>query len=654
MLSRRQVTVQRDNLISICRISVKCLLDYASLYTHVNDDCEEFINFCAVFEQLVSHRLKPNQKKTWLPGQGSPRHFWDVLVDNYHRTQGFLYQSCIPNIEAIETLKSPKAKLRAFIRVGLMEKRLSDYLTWVRDNKYVMRESYLEGAFMTSEEAAVLVGELVGLNAIDFNFCLKGNENELLGPLEINYSPFLVYKQSSASQCSDEIEMLHLSGKDVDELRHTSSILTESNLTDVLRVQNLEKDMRQIKEQKDYLEELLRLRERQLTEANMRIENANIEWQQTERRREQERLTMEACILELQQEMAKLQKSNDSLKAQLSASKVYKQRTEVKAGPKFETATSGDRQRNQSAMHVQMDSIWSRSSLPQMFGEQPPAAASAEHPTEADRFSSTITQETENQDVSEDHQTAVLLGTQSNPYIKETIDGQYKEKMFSSQSKGTLQAHGILQLEDNQVNLEHPLQPGVKEQVPQTATLEHHSELDAKVQGPQAAVLPRPKGLDSKPKVPNYEIQNSGAVLDKSESSVVSEQADSRHYKQSQERSIDSRAQTANHSNSNSLAAEHNNPILFNENSSSNAELAVELTQGSTSGSSTGESPFLEGREQSFPSADDDSNSSDVIKQQQEKQEQCRQEQEHLKQEQDVLAESVKAARVSSDGSHDT
>lgn len=42
----------------IFRISVKSLLDYACLYTQVDDDCEEFINFCAVFEQVVSHRLR--------------------------------------------------------------------------------------------------------------------------------------------------------------------------------------------------------------------------------------------------------------------------------------------------------------------------------------------------------------------------------------------------------------------------------------------------------------------------------------------------------------------------------------------------------------------------------------------------------------------
>ncbi|GFS00280.1 RUN domain-containing protein 3B [Elysia marginata] len=144
MLSRRQISVQRDNLVSICRISVKALIDYACLNTHVDDGCEEFINFCAAFEHLVSHRLRPNQKKVWLPRPGppAPRHFWDVLLDTQSRANSLYFQSCVPNIDAIESFKSPQAKLRAFFRVALMEKRLSDYIMWVLDHQLVLRDMW--------------------------------------------------------------------------------------------------------------------------------------------------------------------------------------------------------------------------------------------------------------------------------------------------------------------------------------------------------------------------------------------------------------------------------------------------------------------------------------------------------------------------------
>ncbi|KAK6970783.1 RUN domain-containing protein 3A [Biomphalaria glabrata] len=357
MLSRRQINVQRQNLVAMCRISVKSLLDYACLYTHVDDDSEEFINFCAVFEQLVSHRLKPYQKKVWLPGNGTPRHFWNLLQENHNSSHGAIFQTCIPNIEAIETLKSPKAKLRAFIRVALMEKRLSDYMFWLLNNSRLIRDNYFDGAIMTSEEASVLCSDLIGLNAIDFNFCLKDNDNELTGPLEISYAPFIKYKQMSASKSVDDLEMERLSGKAADrDILPVSAVLTENGVNDILRLHALEKDFRSIKEQKDYLEELVRLRERQLAEVNLKHESSRIEREVREREMENEHKTMHACILELQAEMSKLRKQNENLKTQVQYLKSYKERMETMEVPMVDMASARSGQDKPGIM-VEMDHI---------------------------------------------------------------------------------------------------------------------------------------------------------------------------------------------------------------------------------------------------------------------------------------------------------
>ncbi|KAH9524384.1 RUN domain-containing protein 3B [Bulinus truncatus] len=363
MLARRQINIQKQNLAAMCRISVKSLLDYACLYTHVDDDCEEFINFCAVFEQLVSHRLKPYQKKVWLPGNGSPRHFWNVLQENQNTSHGNFFQTCIPNIEAIESLKSPKAKLRAFIRVALMEKRLSDYMFWLLDNPGLIRESYFEGAIMSSEEASVLCGDLIGLNAIDFNFCLKGNENELLGPLEISYFPFIKYKQMSASKSVDDLEMQLLSGKITDQnLLPSSAVLTENNVNDFLRLQILEKDFKSVKEQKDYLEELLRLRERQIAEINLKHESFRVERDTREKELENEYKTMHACILELQAEMSKLRKQNENLKTQVQSLKSFREKMEMLEVPMIDMASAKGGQDKPDIL-VEMDHIEHRFSI---------------------------------------------------------------------------------------------------------------------------------------------------------------------------------------------------------------------------------------------------------------------------------------------------
>ncbi|RUS76990.1 hypothetical protein EGW08_015247, partial [Elysia chlorotica] len=372
MLSRRQINVQRDNLISICRISVKALIDYACLNTHIDDACEEFINFCAVFEHLVSHRLRPNQKKVWLPRPGppTPRHFWDVLLDAQSRAHSLYFQSCVPNIDAIESFKSPQAKLRAFLRVALMEKRLSDYIMWVLDHQLVLRNHYLDGAVMLTEQAAVLCGDLIGLNAIDFNFCLKGNENEFLGPLEISYSKFLCYKQSAESRSSDEIEMIRLNqaledddGED-DSLRGKSpdniqagSILSESNVNDILRLQQLERDFYSIKEQKDYLEELARLRERQVSETNARLDGVKAELIAQKQEWDRERHTMDSCILELQADITKLFQQNERLRFQVASYRQFKDRLNQRDVPLDEMAMGRQHQEEEGSGKLVVVSI---------------------------------------------------------------------------------------------------------------------------------------------------------------------------------------------------------------------------------------------------------------------------------------------------------
>ncbi|KAB0340744.1 hypothetical protein FD754_022868, partial [Muntiacus muntjak] len=69
---------------------------------------------------------------------------------------------------------------RAWIRVALMEKHLSEYIsTALRDFK-TTRRFYEDGAIVLGEEANMLAGMLLGLNAIDFSSdSISSDEEEL-------------------------------------------------------------------------------------------------------------------------------------------------------------------------------------------------------------------------------------------------------------------------------------------------------------------------------------------------------------------------------------------------------------------------------------------------------------------------------------------
>ncbi|XP_071071283.1 RUN domain-containing protein 3B isoform X7 [Dasypus novemcinctus] len=198
-LSARNAAVERRNLITVCRFSVKTLID-RSCFETIDDSSPEFNNFAAILEQILSHRLKG--QITWF-GYESPRSFWDYIRVACRKVS----QNCICSIENMENVSSSRAKGRAWIRVALMEKHLSEYIsTALRDFK-TTRRFYEDGAIVLGEEANMLAGMLLGLNAIDFSFCLKGEGLDGNFPAVIDYTPYLKFTQSSDSISSDEEEL---------------------------------------------------------------------------------------------------------------------------------------------------------------------------------------------------------------------------------------------------------------------------------------------------------------------------------------------------------------------------------------------------------------------------------------------------------------
>ncbi|XP_026640436.1 RUN domain-containing protein 3B isoform X2 [Microtus ochrogaster] len=303
-LSARNAAVERRNLITVCRFSVKTLID-RSCFETIDDSSPEFNNFAAVLEQILSHRLKG--QVTWF-GYESPRSFWDYIRVACRKVS----QNCICSIENMENVSSSRAKGRAWIRVALMEKHLSEYIsTALRDFK-TTRRFYEDGAIVLGEEANMLAGMLLGLNAIDFSFCLKGEGLDGTFPAVIDYTPYLKFEQSSDSISSDEEELRTFGSSDSES--STPENVGPPLIMDENSWFNKCKRVRQkyqlTLEQKGYLEELLRLRENQLSESvsQNKVLLQRIEDSDLAHKLEKEQL--EYIIVELQDQLTVL-KNND-------------------------------------------------------------------------------------------------------------------------------------------------------------------------------------------------------------------------------------------------------------------------------------------------------------------------------------------------------
>ncbi|XP_023494880.1 RUN domain-containing protein 3B isoform X2 [Equus asinus] len=303
-LSARNAAVERRNLITVCRFSVKTLID-RSCFETIDDSSPEFNNFAAILEQILSHRLKG--QVTWF-GYESPRSFWDYIRVACRKVS----QNCICSIENMENVSSSRAKGRAWIRVALMEKHLSEYIsTALRDFK-TTRRFYEDGAIVLGEEANMLAGMLLGLNAIDFSFCLKGEGLDGNFPAVIDYTPYLKFTQSSDSISSDEEELRTLgsSGSESSTPENVGPPFIMDENSWFNKCKRVKQKYQLTLEQKGYLEELLRLRENQLSESvsQNKILLQRIEDSDLAHKLEKEQL--EYIIVELQDQLTVL-KNND-------------------------------------------------------------------------------------------------------------------------------------------------------------------------------------------------------------------------------------------------------------------------------------------------------------------------------------------------------
>ncbi|XP_073181948.1 RUN domain-containing protein 3A isoform X4 [Lepidochelys kempii] len=186
--SSRNIAVERKNLITVCRFSVKTLLEKYTTEP-IDDSSEEFINFAAILEQILSHRFKG--PVSWFSSDGQ-RGFWDYIRLACSKVPN----NCVSSIENMENISTSRAKGRAWIRVALMEKRMSEYITTALRDTRTTRRFYDDGAIMLREESTVLTGMLIGLSAIDFSFCLKGEVMDGKTPVVIDYTPYLKFTQS--------------------------------------------------------------------------------------------------------------------------------------------------------------------------------------------------------------------------------------------------------------------------------------------------------------------------------------------------------------------------------------------------------------------------------------------------------------------------
>ncbi|XP_058403825.1 RUN and FYVE domain-containing protein 1 isoform X3 [Diceros bicornis minor] len=265
--SKCQVMEERTNLMHMMKLSIKVLLQSAlSLGRSLDADHAPLQQFFVVMEHCLKHGLKV--KKSFI---GQNKSFFGPLE---------LVEKLCPEASDIATsvrnlpeLKTAAGKGRAWLYLALMQKKLADYLKVLIDNKHLLSEFYEPEALMMEEEGMVIVGLLVGLNVLDANLCLKGEDLDSQVGV-IDFSLYLKDVQDLDGGKDHEritdvldqknyVEELnrHLSctvgdlQTKIDGLEKTNSKLQEELSAATDRICSLQEEQKQLREQNELIRE---------------------------------------------------------------------------------------------------------------------------------------------------------------------------------------------------------------------------------------------------------------------------------------------------------------------------------------------------------------------------------------------------------------
>ncbi|KAM9795511.1 RUN and FYVE domain-containing protein 1 [Neosynchiropus ocellatus] len=257
------MAIERSNLLSMMKLSIKVLIQSSlNLGRTLDSDYPPLQQFFIVLEHCLKHGLKA--KKSFI---GPNKSIWGPLE--------LVERLCPESVNIatsardLPTIKTGLGRGRAWLHLALMQKKVADYMKALLDRKDLLSEFYELGALMMEEEGAVMGGLLVGLNVIDANLCIKGEDLDSQVGV-IDFSLYLKDSTNSETTKNDTkmtaildqkhyIEELnrHLSGTvtdlqaKMDSLEKTNSKLIEELTAATDRINSLQEEQEQLKKENE-------------------------------------------------------------------------------------------------------------------------------------------------------------------------------------------------------------------------------------------------------------------------------------------------------------------------------------------------------------------------------------------------------------------
>ncbi|XP_034400222.1 RUN and FYVE domain-containing protein 1 isoform X3 [Cyclopterus lumpus] len=266
------MAIERSNLLSMMKLSIKVLIQSSlSLGRTLDSEYPPLQQFFIVLEHCLKHGLKA--KKSFI---GQNKSIWgplelveklcpesvniatsarDLPGIKYAIANHFpVYLQCKIHVSWLlgdlfffnYVFRTGLGRARAWLHLALMQKTVADYMKALLDRKDLLSEFYDSGALMVEEEGAVIGGLLVGLNVIDANLCIKGEDLDSQVGV-IDFSLYLKDPAKSETPKNDAKMTAILDQKHyIEELnRHLSGTVTDLQA----KMDSIEKNNKKLSEE---------------------------------------------------------------------------------------------------------------------------------------------------------------------------------------------------------------------------------------------------------------------------------------------------------------------------------------------------------------------------------------------------------------------
>ena len=173
-------------------------------------------HFFIVCEHILLHGYI-GKKSFPISSLSNRKDLWPIIDLIARKSTDAHISEIFTSTKEMTNIRTSLGRVRAWLRLALMQKRLSDYFKILVEQKQELKDLYDNEALLLSEESPIIAGLLVGLNVLDFNFCLKEAAFDYSIESTIHYSLYL-RERRGLSILSKNAKSIGATGEAVDKL----------------------------------------------------------------------------------------------------------------------------------------------------------------------------------------------------------------------------------------------------------------------------------------------------------------------------------------------------------------------------------------------------------------------------------------------------